>query len=326
MCRHTRRWQVDDDVSFALVFKVFKVLYKHVESFHKKSRFFSGYNKFWVVQNSSPIIHHLNRINAKKKAKRISTFDFSTLYTTIPHDLLIEVLSKIISFVFDSSCRNKLGFSKKSVYWTSKGKDNRVFTRDSLIECVSFLIQNCFFKVGNQILKQDIGIPMGIDPAPFWANLFLYYFESNFVKSLVSRGSVKAYNFNAVGRFIDDLYALNDTGKFALCNKIYIPKNLNWNLNTKVHMPLSLIWIFLLWMVFLCTSYLIKETRFHFLLCVCHTSKVTYHLQSFMVRSFRKYYVLLDAPFGTTISSLVFLNCVGECLNKVPQKSFCRNR
>ena len=97
----------------------------------------------------------------EKKATRISTFDFATLYTTIPHDLLINVLKDIISFVFDSSCRNKLGFSQNSVYWTSKGKDNRVFDKDSLTDAVSLLVKNCYFAVGNNIFKQDI-IPMGI--------------------------------------------------------------------------------------------------------------------------------------------------------------------
>ena len=100
---------------------IFKVIFKHVECFHKKSRFFSGTNKFWVVQNSFPILHYLNKINVRKKATYISTFDFATLYTTIPRELLINVLKDIIC------CRNKLGFSQNSVYWTSKGEDNANF-------------------------------------------------------------------------------------------------------------------------------------------------------------------------------------------------------
>jgi len=44
-------------------------------------------------------------------------------------------------------------------------------------------------------MKQNIDIPMGIDPAPFWANLFLYYFESKFVQSLITNSSNKAYNY-----------------------------------------------------------------------------------------------------------------------------------
>ena len=56
-------------------------------------------------------------------------------------------------------------------------------------------------------LKQDIGIPMGIDPAPFWANLFLYSFESKYVKNLISLFSARAFHLHSVGSFMDDLCA-----------------------------------------------------------------------------------------------------------------------
>ena len=76
------------------------------------------------------------------------TIHIQYIYTTIPHDLLIDVLKDIICFVFDSSCRNKLGFSQNSVYLTSKEKDNRVFDKDSLSDAVSLLIKNFYFTVG----------------------------------------------------------------------------------------------------------------------------------------------------------------------------------
>ena len=35
-------------------------------------------------------------------------------------------------------------------------------------------------------MKQAMGIPVGIDPAPFWANLFLYSYEEEYMSSLIS--------------------------------------------------------------------------------------------------------------------------------------------
>ena len=35
---------------------------------------------------------------------------------------------------------------------------------------VKYIQQNCYFKLTNNILRQMIGIPMGLDPAPFFAN------------------------------------------------------------------------------------------------------------------------------------------------------------
>ena len=39
--------------------------------------------------------------------------------------------------------------------------------------------------IGNMIFKQDIGISIDIDSAPLWANLFLYFFESKYIKQLI---------------------------------------------------------------------------------------------------------------------------------------------
>ena len=92
--------------------KLFKMILNTVERFHTQSFFHSGCEKFWVVQNSFPITTKLNKINVKKKAKSISAFEFSILSTTIPHKLLLKVLSEVINFVFKSKVRKCIGLSK----------------------------------------------------------------------------------------------------------------------------------------------------------------------------------------------------------------------
>ena len=84
---------------------------------------------------------------------------------------------------------------------------------------MSFLINKCFFSIGDMIFKQDIGIPMGIDPAPFWDNLFLYFFESNYIKQFISNGSSKAYKYHEFSRSIDNLCAINNSNKFLTPRK-----------------------------------------------------------------------------------------------------------
>ena len=51
---------------------------------------------------------------------------------------------------------------------------------------------------------------MGIDPAPFGANLFLYTCESECMSEHISNDKVKARHFHATKRFIDDLSTLDD--------------------------------------------------------------------------------------------------------------------
>ena len=51
---------------------------------------------------------------------------------------------------------------------------------------INHLIKNCYFNVGNMTMKQAMSIPVEIDPAPFWANLFLYSYEEEYMSSLIS--------------------------------------------------------------------------------------------------------------------------------------------
>ena len=53
---------------------------------------------------------------------------------------------------------------------------------------------------------------MGIDPAPFWANLYLY--EYDYTKSLMTTDIVRARKFHGCFRFIDDMICLNDGSEF----------------------------------------------------------------------------------------------------------------
>ena len=72
------------------VSNTFKLIHRQTENFHRFSKFDANYNKFWVIQNTDPVLATLKKINGKNSAKRISCFDFSTLYTNIPHDKLLD--------------------------------------------------------------------------------------------------------------------------------------------------------------------------------------------------------------------------------------------
>ena len=53
-------------------------------------------------------------------------------------------------------------------------KGKLCFSKTSLKTAINHLIENCCFNIGKVTINQAIGIPLGIDPAPFWANIFLY--------------------------------------------------------------------------------------------------------------------------------------------------------
>ena len=131
-----------------------------------RKHYFSGAKTFWVIQNNSLPLECIKKINKKKNAKQIRTFDFSTLYTKIPHDKLLDILYKVVDFVFkgDYMIINKQGCAS----WSSKNRGHHfVFTKSLLKEAIKFLLHNCFFSIGNITMIQVIGTPMGSDQAPF---------------------------------------------------------------------------------------------------------------------------------------------------------------
>ena len=201
----------------------FKVILNQLENFHHKNQFYCNYKKFWVIKNSTKVISDLDKINRRKNAKSISTFDFATLYTKIPHDQLIEALCEAIDFAFKGGNKKYLAFSGKLAFWTNKNGSQH-FTQSTLKVAVKHLITCCYFHVGNMLFIQTIGMPMGIDPAPFWANIYLYSYEVRYMNSLVKDNNSKenkilARKYHATHRFIDDLLALNDGGHFGKSHK-----------------------------------------------------------------------------------------------------------
>ena len=59
----------------------------------------SGINQMWILKNSKQLLDNLQS-NSITSVNSIKTFDFSTLYTTIPHDQLKSRLA--FFFFFDN--------------------------------------------------------------------------------------------------------------------------------------------------------------------------------------------------------------------------------
>ena len=199
-----------------MISKVSKKIFNHVKCFYRKSLFYICFKNFRIVENSFPIDSKLTKINIKKKVKSISTLDFTILHTTIPHNLRIKVLSEVINSVFKSKARSRIGFSKSSIYWTSKGCGRTYFTRETLIDtdCDSDY-KMLFYHRKPSVQTRDWYSPMIIDPAPCWAKLFLYCFESKYVQQLISEGPSRGYKFHGTSRLIDDLCKINYDAEFS---------------------------------------------------------------------------------------------------------------
>ena len=88
--------------------------------------------------------------------------------------------------------------------------------RQTSIDVISFLITKCYFTIRKLVLKQGIGIPMGIDPALNWSSLFSYFLSQiKYLQQLICKGYPHAYKFHGTSRFIDNLCTINVNGEFS---------------------------------------------------------------------------------------------------------------
>ena len=102
-----------------------------------------------------------------------------------------------------------------------------------VIKMLEYLIDNIFVEFCGRIFQQTIGIPMGTNCTPLLADLFLYSYEAEFVKSLLKAGKKHlAQQFNFTYRYIDDVLSLKNS-KFAEYLEFIYPHELEINETTE---------------------------------------------------------------------------------------------
>ena len=165
-------------------------LQKYCETSYSRS----GVNQMWILKNSN-FFEHLQSPNFNN-ITNIKTFDFSTLYTTIPHQKLKSRLATIIrnSFIHkNGNVRYKfLVLGREGPYFVKEHSDSKnKYTEDDIINMLEFLVDNIFVAFGRKVFQQIVGIPMGTTCALLLADIFLYSYEAESIQSLLSNGKKK---------------------------------------------------------------------------------------------------------------------------------------
>ena len=186
-------------------------LQKYCETAYSRS----GINQMWILKNSKELLEHL-KSPAFNHVTSIKSFDFSTLYTTIPHQKLKERLTSIIrnAFIFKNGNRRYkyLVLGHEETYFVKEHSDSKnKYSEDDIIKMLEFLVDNIFVVFAGKVFQQTVGIPMGTNCAPLLADIFLYSYEADFIQSLLSTGKKHlASRFNLTYRYIDDVLSINN--------------------------------------------------------------------------------------------------------------------
>ena len=71
---------------------------------------------------------------------------------------------------------------------------------------LTFLLDNIYVRFGSKLYRQVVGIPMGTKCALLVADLFLFWYERDFMLSLSEDNQSDVIEaFNATSRYLDDL-------------------------------------------------------------------------------------------------------------------------
>ena len=185
-------------------------------------------NNMWILKNSTSLLSSsLDQLDVRT-ATSVQTFDFSTLYTSIPHDLLKSRISNLVHNTFrkkDGSVRyTHIKVTRAKGYFTHdiNGGGDRMYPADNICKMIEFLIDNIFVQFGGRLFRQMIGIPMGTNCAPLLADLFLYSYENEFLDNMIRSGHRRlARSFNLCYGYIDDLIVFNNKKFLDYLKEIY---------------------------------------------------------------------------------------------------------
>ena len=149
------------------------------------------------------------------KITSIQTFDFLTLYTSIPHQKLKDIIRMLVNqtFVYKNGSRRykHLVVNGVRTFFTNEETSaGKKYDETLICQMTDFLIDNIYIKIGNHLFRQCISIPMGTHCAPLLANLFLYSYEVKFLRYMKKSNKKSAKTFNLTSRDIDDPVSINE--------------------------------------------------------------------------------------------------------------------
>ena len=160
----------------------------------------------------------------------MSTYDFSTLYTTLPHHLIKDKLIDLINRTFIRENAQYLACNEECAFFTSDVYNNHtLWSCQKVCDALVYLLDNIFIRFGTKLYRQAIGIPMGTNYAPLDADLFLFCYERDFMKSLSRENQADITEaFNSTSRYIDNLLNIDNIYFDQMVDRIY-PTELQLN-------------------------------------------------------------------------------------------------
>ena len=148
------------------------------------------------------------------------------MYLGEPKDKLIDLINR--TFIRENT--QYLACNEECAFFTSDVYNNyHLWSCQKVCDALVYLSDNIFIRFGTKLYRQTIGIPMGTNCAPLVADLFLFCYERDFMKSLSRENQADIIEaFNSTSRYLDDLLNIDSIYFDQMVDRIY-PTELQLN-------------------------------------------------------------------------------------------------
>ena len=147
----------------------------------------------------------------------LSTYDFSTLYTTLPN---------LIEWTFKREGSPCIACNESLAFITSGDtKRFKLWSYQNVCEALIYLLDTIYIRFGTKLYTQIVSIPMGTNCAPLVADLFLFCYERDVMTSLSDVKQAEIIEaFKSTSRCLNDLLHIDNPNSEGMVNRIYPPE------------------------------------------------------------------------------------------------------
>ena len=141
----------------------------------------------------------------------MSTYDFSTLYITLPHNLIKEKVTEIIEHILLTKRAHFIWLVIRNAFFLTSQQPKRynLWSCQTMCNALHYLSDNPFIRFCSQLYRQIVGIPMDTNCAPLIGDLFCY--ERDFMLSLPDNNQADIIEaFNSISRYLDAMLNIDN--------------------------------------------------------------------------------------------------------------------
>ena len=205
-----------------LLLSVLKKFDSHLKNYCNKVSVTAHYNPYWPIDNSLTVIHKFLSQPELQNATHIQSFDFSTLFPSLPHAEIKKALYWLTDFLFKNSGKPYLATSSYYSYYCDSEPKSSQFTLlspSSVKELINCVVDESYVTFAGHVFQAICGVPQGGNASPLIATLTLTVMELKFYQNSTNRSLIKQSLYFC--RYIDDLLCVNCSNFSDIAKQIY---------------------------------------------------------------------------------------------------------